>query len=210
MIWDYIGSWRPLRASACQEVAEATATGQGGISSPLLAAVHPHIVGGVCDSAFLDCGGKRQRHAALGTHPPGQKRCRAALATAVQKGNPRHLTCTISPFHANLGVHRDRRRYLGFLYCRFQPGRAKEHSPAFQRWAWGWVAGQVPSGTAERGCPNTAFLSSQSGLVAGLARSLSVETLGYALSPCRAGDGLAGNRAAWRLLPSVLRRLVFP
>jgi hypothetical protein len=79
-----------------------------------------------------------------------------------------------------------------FLGDRFQPGRAKENSPAFQRWdgAPGWrksrqgrVNGRWTAGS----------LSSPTGLVPFALPQPSVETMGYFLPPCRAGNGRARN-----------------
>jgi hypothetical protein len=70
---------------------------------------------------------------------------------------------------------------LTFLHRRFQPRRAKEHSPAFQGWGNGHRRPQVPSGTTEPWLRRRGDLSSLTGL-APLARpQTGVETLGYSL-----------------------------
>ena len=86
--------------------------------------------------------------------------------------------------------------HLTFLHRHFQPGRAKENSPAFQRWDTGPQRAQVPSGTAERQLRRQGALSSLTGLAPPARLPPSVETPGYSLSPCRAEGKLARNRDA--------------
>jgi hypothetical protein len=82
-----------------------------------------------------------------------------------------------APPPGNHGAH------LTFLHRRCQPGRAKDNSPAFQRWDTGPGWPQVPSGTAEGPFRRLVTLSSLPGLIASARLPPSVESLGYSLSP---------------------------
>ncbi len=78
----------------------------------------------------------------------------------------------------------------------FQPDRAKENSPAFQRWGSG--PPDVPK--SRQGRENLtlgggAALPSLTGLVSPARPQPSVETLGYSRASCRAEGELAGSLA---------------